>query len=77
MNRLTWEEIKEKYPNQWIGLRDVQYKDNDGITVESAEVVYTDKTKSELGMMAIKGEDIVPRYTTPDETWQLGFIGIC
>ncbi len=23
--RLTWKEIQEKYPDQWVGLTDVEY----------------------------------------------------
>lgn len=37
--RLTWKEIREKYPDQWVALMDVKYMDNDGINVESAVVV--------------------------------------
>ena len=25
--RMTWEEIQEKYPNQWVGLESVNYVD--------------------------------------------------
>jgi hypothetical protein len=76
MERLTWDEIAEKYPMQWVGLIDVVYMDNDGITVESAFVKYTDKTKSELAMMAIRGEDVIPWFTTPNDTFQLGAVGM-
>ena len=34
--RLTWEEIQERYPDQWVGLADVKYVDDDGIPIESA-----------------------------------------
>lgn len=72
-DRMTWKEIKEKYPDQWLGLIDVKYIDNDGISIESAIVKYTDKTKSELTILALKGE-IVSRYTTPDNVLQSGII---
>ena len=49
--RLTWEQIQKKYPDQWVGLVDVRYRNNDGISVESAVVKYKDKTKSELTRM--------------------------
>ncbi len=75
MERLSWEEIAEKFPMQWVGLTDVVYKNDDGITIKSAIVKYSDKTKSELTMMAIRGEDIDPRFTTPNETWQMGAVG--
>ena len=37
--RLTWEQIRAAYPDQWVALTDVEYMDNDGINVQSA-VVY-------------------------------------
>lgn len=39
--RLTREQMAEKYPDQWLGISNIQYKDNDGITIESADVIYT------------------------------------
>ncbi len=71
--RLTWDEMQEKYPDMWLGLVDVKYVNDDGISVESAVVKYTNKTKTELGYMALAGE-IVPRYTTPDSIFQLGAV---
>lgn len=73
--RLTWQQIQEKYPDQWVGLIDVKYLENDGISVESAVVKYTDKTKGELTRMVLKGE-IVSRHTNPDGHLQLGAVGI-
>ncbi len=75
MERLTWDEIAKRFPMQWVGLTDVVYKNNDGITIESAIVKYSDKSKSDLTMMVLNGEGIVPRYTTPNDTWQMGTIG--
>lgn len=73
--RLTWEEIQEKYPNQWVGLTDVSYKNNDGISVESAIVKYKDKSKSELTELVLDGE-IISRHTNPDGCLQLGVVGV-
>ena len=73
--RLTWKQIQEKYPDQWVGLVDVQYRDDDGISVESAVVKYVDKTKSELTRMVLKGE-IVSRHKNPEGHLQLGAVGI-
>ena len=75
MERMTWDQIAEEYPMQWVGLSDVIYIDNDGISVESAVVKYVDKSKSELALMAINGESIVPWYTTPNDTFHMGAIG--
>ena len=73
--RMTWEEIQKKYPDQWVGLIDVKYVDDDGISVESAVVKYTDKSKSDLTRLVLKGE-IISRYTTPDNIFQMGMIGV-
>lgn len=70
--RLTWKEIQEKYPDQWVGLIDIQWKNDSNI--ESAVVKYTDKTKDELLVMQIKNE-IFSCYTTPDHVFQLGVLG--
>ena len=70
-DRMTWEEIQKKYPDQWVGLVDVKYVDDDGISVESAVVKYTDKSKSDLTRLALKGE-IIFRYTTPNNIFQMG-----
>ncbi|MFG6366867.1 MAG: hypothetical protein K1W16_00305 [Lachnospiraceae bacterium] len=75
VKRLTWEQIQEQYPDQWVGLSDVQYMDNDGISVESAIVKYADKTKSELTRLVLKGE-IISRHTNPDGHLQLGMVGV-
>lgn len=73
--RLTWEQIQEKYPDKWVGLVDVKYVNDDGVSVESAIVKYTDKSKDELTIMALDGEvDAV--YTTPDNVFQLGMVGV-
>lgn len=37
--RLTWEQIRAAYPDQWVALTDVEYIGNDGINVKSAVVV--------------------------------------
>lgn len=37
--RLTWQQIRMMYPDQWVALTDVKYMDDDGINVESAVVV--------------------------------------
>lgn len=75
IKRLSWEEIQEKYPDQLVGLVDVKYLDNDGISVESAVVKYTGKSKSELTRLVLKGE-IIMRHTNPDGHLQLGAIGL-
>ena len=73
--RMTWEEIQKKYPDQWIGLVDVKYHNDDGISIESGIVKYTDMPKGELTRRMLAGE-IVSRYTTPDNAFQLGMVGM-
>jgi len=58
VERLTREQMAEKYPNTWLGINHIKYENDDDVTVESADVVYTNKTASELGLMALQGEDI-------------------
>ena len=36
--RLTWEEIQEKYPDQWVGLAEVEYEPDNDATIKSAIV---------------------------------------
>ena len=72
---MTWNEIQQAYPDQWVGLIDVKYLNDDGVSIESAIVKYTDKPKSELTRMMLDGE-IISRYTTPDHVFQLGMVGV-
>ena len=75
--RLTWKQIQEKYPDQWVGLVDIEFEPNNRSTIKSAIVKYTDKSKDELTEMQIltKGETM-GIYTTPDNCFQLGMIGV-
>lgn len=54
---------------------EVQYQNNDGISVESAIVKYADKKKSELTRLVLKGE-IIARHTNPEGYVQLGMVGV-
>lgn len=72
IKRMTWEEIQKNYPDQWVGLIEVEWLDESNVA--SAIVKYTDKTKEELLMMQIKDE-IFSCYTTPDNKFQLGSVG--
>jgi hypothetical protein len=69
--RLTWEEIKEKYPDKWVGLSQIDWED--AANVRSAVVSYTDKSSYELWKMRKSGEDVFGIYTTPDNVCPLGF----
>lgn len=73
--RLTWDEIKEKYPHQNVGLVNIEPFEN-SVGVKSAIVICTDKTNTyeELVNMAIDGK-IELMYTTMDEDELVGLIG--
>ena len=73
-NRLTWKEIVEKYPDQWVGLVDINWKNE--ANVESAVVKYSDKTADELLRLQIEEDpDLYSTYTTPDNLLQIGIVG--
>ncbi len=63
--RLTWDEIKRRYPHQNVGLIDCL---PDSLNIDSAVVKYTEKDTSydEMCLMAFMGE-IALRYTTPGD----------
>ena len=73
--RMTWDEIQKTYPDQWVGLVDVKYLNDDGVSIESAVVKYTDKSKGELTRLMLDG-GIESVYTTPDHKFQLGMVGV-
>lgn len=74
--RLTRRQMAEQYPNQWLGLRNPVYLDNDGITLVSAEIVFTDKTCDELLEMQIDGRGGIIGWYTTDDSLQLGMAGV-
>lgn len=73
--RLTWEKIQKKFPDKWVGLVEVEYEPDNDATIKSAVVKYTNKSKSELTRMQIQTNgEILGRYTTPDNVFQLGAV---
>lgn len=60
--RLTWEQIKEYFPNQCVGLTEVKFADDDSAAVESAKVTYINKSERDLIYMAFDGK-CVARHT--------------
>lgn len=74
--RLTWEEIQERYPDQWVGLEEVEYEPDNDATIKTAIVKYTDKSKNELTRMQIQTNgNLLGVYTTPDHVFQMGAVG--
>lgn len=73
--RLTRKEMAEKYPNTWLGITNVKYVDDDGVTLESADIIYTDKSRRELMSMQIKGTGIRAWFTN-ENGMPLGLVGV-
>ena len=69
-NRMTWNEIADKYPDQWVGLTDVEW--DNASTVKSAIVKYFDKSKNELLGMQLDGKIQFSCYTTPNDILSVG-----
>ncbi len=76
VERLTRKQMSEKYPNTWLGINNIKYKNDDGVTVESADIVYTDKSADELLEMQIDGIDGIIGWYTNDDGLPLGVAGI-
>ena len=73
--RLSWKQIQEKYPDQWVGLIDVEYESDNKSTIKTAIVKYTGLSKSELKMLQVKSDGtIIGEYTGDDATIQIGVI---
>ena len=70
--RLSWEEIQKTYPDQWVGLTEVE---RDGIDVVSAVVKYSDKTQGGLARLQITDNNLYSCYTYPDHLAPLGMVG--
>lgn len=63
--RMTWEEIKGRYPEQWVGLKKVERKASSA-DISSAVLAYTDKSRTELLRMQFDDDDLVTQYTNPE-----------
>ncbi|MBO6178858.1 MAG: hypothetical protein IKN12_06105 [Selenomonadaceae bacterium] len=73
--RLTWQEIKNSYPNRWVGLGEIEWDAPDGVNVVSALVRYVEDKPDKLYDMQIDGQDVYTTYTTP-ETFPYGKVFI-
>ena len=72
--RMTWDEIVEKYPEQWLGLTDAEWADDEHAEILSAIVSYTDKSADELLiMMHDSGQKIIAR-STPRHSMYVGYL---
>lgn len=74
--RLTWSEIMEKYPDQWVGLSEVEWSggENGGGGVVSAVVSHIGMSGDELFNIQIDtGGSTVGMYTNPLKAVGTGF----
>ena len=71
--RLTWEQIAKRYPDQWVGLTDIDWEDS--ANVKSAIVSYIGMSSADLLRMQIKDRNIHATYTTPDNLAPMGTVG--
>ncbi|MBR3722781.1 MAG: hypothetical protein IKN12_08435 [Selenomonadaceae bacterium] len=74
-SRMTWEEIKATYPDQWVGLSNVKW-DGHAPNVASAIVEYFGKTGTEPLKKQIAGEDMYTTYTGKDNMCPLGCLTV-
>lgn len=74
--RLTRQQMEKKYPNTWLGINNIKYENDDGVTLESADVVYTDKNSNELLRMQLNGTNGIIRWYTNDNGLPLGVAGV-
>ena len=74
--RMTWPEIAKAYPNQWVGLTDVERDPDNYSTIKSAVVLYTNRSKDDLLLEQVQTNGkMIARYTNPDAIFQLGVLG--
>ena len=68
--RLSWSEIQRQYPEQQVGLTNVEWE-NGRIAFAVVKYSAQNATKSEISERALKGE-VFSRYTAPDSRCQTG-----
>lgn len=70
--RMTWPEIAKAYPNQWVGLTDVEREPDNYSTIKSAVVLYTNRSKDDLLLEQVQTNGkMIARYTNPNAIFQL------
>ena len=72
---LTWDQIHDRYPNQWVALTDVEYLDDDGINIKSAVVVCAMSDEDYVGQrLKFMKEGKSYEYERTEDT--RGFVGV-
>ena len=69
--RMTWDEIKEKYPDEEVKITDVEWKPNNNATVKSAVVLKAGNIEDVDLLDALQGRCYI-LYTTPDNGISVG-----
>ena len=64
LERLSLDEILEKYPDQWVGLTDMEWEPDNSATVKTAVVKYINTDKDSLLEMQIDTNGAVYSYHT-------------
>ena len=72
---LTWEEIKKHFPNTFVGLDVIEYKDKSECNIKLAKVLCTSNDPDELIIKQSKGE-INDSRGTMSVGIQLGIVGL-
>ena len=60
---MTWEEMQDKFPDQWIGVMDAEM---DGANVRSGIVEYIGKSMGELNAIQSERDNFISVYTGAD-----------
>lgn len=66
--RLTWDEIEKRYPEQWVGLKNIEFEDDDASI--AAAVVSEIGTMHDLLGRQLDGNLELVLYTTPDSDFK-------
>lgn len=69
--RLTWDEICDAYPNQWVKLIDVILNSNNSTTIESAVVDKVGRPEDQDIIDALQDKCYL-LYTTPEAHTSVG-----
>lgn len=70
--RLSWDEIVQRYPDKWVGLSKVDWEDD--ANVRSAVVIGAKDDEYDFLKRQFAGEDVYTVYTTPNNLCPLGFL---
>lgn len=64
--RLTWDQMVEKYPDKWLALDNCKYDKDDGITIIEADILKKFDTDAEYENFRLDnfGKGYEYRYTT-------------